>query len=800
MKKTLAVLFLAAVSAAASANRPLTLHYDRPAEFFEEALVIGNGKIGATVYGGVQTDRLSLNDITFWTGKNTPEPVDPKMPGNVARVRALLDAGDYAGAEKANMALQGPYVESYQPLGNLIIRHKNVENPGNYRRSLDIGSAVASAGYDTGDGRIEKEYFASSPDSVIAVRIKAGKGRRLDFSLEFNSQVRHQVSAAGNRLVARGYAAYHTFPVYFNEIPDSLKNQYDPERGTRFMTIVSVDAPGSEIRAHDGRLDVKGGKEAVILISNETSFNGAEKDPATEGKDYAGIVERTSRKAAAKSYDRLKKDHVADYRRFFDRVSLDLGTTPDSIAALPTDVQLKRYSAGEKNPQLEELYYQFGRYLLISCSRTPGVPPNLQGLWNEKLFPPWSCDYTTNINLQENFWGAENSNLSEMHQPLMDFIASVAISGSKTAKEYYGVDRGWMLSHNSDIWAQTNPVGLGKGSPSWADWNMGGAWVASHIWQHYLFTLDTDFLRNYYPYLKGAAEFCLGWMIEKDGHLMTSPGTSPENQFRIDGRSLATSYGTTSDLAMIRECVGDAVAAARVLGTDPDFISEGETAIARLAPYKIGKKGSLQEWYHDFEESEPTHRHQSHLYGLFPGTHISPVTDPEIAAACHKTLELRGPKTTGWSTGWRVNLYARLLDSKMAYTMYRTLLKYVSPDDYRGEDAVRGGGTYPNLLDAHSPFQIDGNFGGSAGVAEMLLQSHGNSIVLLPALPEEWKDGSVKGLRARGAYTVDIDWKDGKVSEARISSDKGGNPALTVNGRKIQLNLSPGESRVIKGE
>lgn len=782
-----------------SGKTALKLHYDRPAQFFEEALVIGNGKIGASVYGGTDVDRLSLNDITFWTGKNDPDFVDPDMPEHIKKVRSLLDAEDYAGAEAAVKAVQGSYVESYQPLGNLFIRHNGIKNPKGYYRELDIENALAMSRYEVDGGAVEKEYLASSPDSVIAVKIKTGKGRKLDFSLDFESLVPYSVKADGNRLIVDGYAAYHTFPNYYRAIPDSVKNQYDPERGTRFRTVVTVKAPGSKISDDGKSISVKGGNEAVILISNETSFNGAAKDPAKEGKDHVAIVERISGKAAAKSYEDIRNKHISDYRNFFGRVSLDLGSTPEEITSLPTDVQLKRYASGEVNPELEALYFQFGRYLLISCSRTPGVPANLQGLWNERLVPPWSCNYTTNINLEENYWGAENCNLSEMHAPLMDFIVALADNGSRTAKEYYGIDRGWTLGHNSDIWARTNPVGLKSGSPKWANWNMGGAWVASHIWQRFQFTQDMDFLREYYPYLKGAAEFCLDWMIEKDGKLMTSPGTSPENAYRLDGKTLAVSYGTTSDIAMIKECLSDAVAAAKKLGVDDDFVAEGESAIARLQPYKIGKKGSLQEWFHDRDEAEPTHRHQSHLYGLFPGTHITPAATPELADACRKTLELRGPKSTGWSTGWRVNLHARLLDAGKAYGTYRTLLQYISPDGYQGEDAVRGGGTYPNLLDAHSPFQIDGNFGGSAGVAEMLLQSDGDNIVLLPALPEEWKSGSVKGLRARGAYTVDIDWNDGKVTKAKITADKGGNPSVHANGKKIDLKLDPSGSKEISG-
>ncbi len=492
----------------------------------------------------------------------------------------------------------------------------------------------------------------------------------------------------------------------------------------------------------------------------------------------------------------MRSAHIADYRHFFDRVNLDLGATDPQIAALPTDVQLRRYTElNERNPELEALYFQFGRYLLISCSRTPGVPANLQGLWNEKLLPPWSSNYTSNINLQENYWGAEVTNLSEMHDPLLGFIENLSKTGRTTASNYYGVDSGWCLGHNTDIWAMTCPVGLNGGDPSWASWNMGGAWVATHIWERYQFTKDKEFLMRNYPLLRGAAEFCIEWLIEKDGKLMTSPGTSPENKFMTpDGYAGATSYGNTSDIAMTRECLLDALAATRELGIDKKFASQLSATISRLQPYKIGHNGNLQEWYHDWPDQDPRHRHQSHLFGLYPGHHLSVDDTPQLAAAAARTLEIKGDETTGWSTGWRVNLYARLRDGKNAYHIYRKLLNYISPDNYRGKDARRGGGTYPNLLDAHSPFQIDGNFGGSAGVAEMLIQSTPESITLLPAIPDDWSEGEVKGLCARGGFTVDFAWKDGKVKSATVTSRSGGATKLHYNGTTKKLRLKPGQS------
>ncbi|MDE5566948.1 MAG: glycoside hydrolase family 95 protein, partial [Muribaculaceae bacterium] len=448
---------------------------------------------------------------------------------------------------------------------------------------------------------------------------------------------------------------------------------------------------------------------------------------------------------------------------------------------LPTDLRLKTYYDNHSyDPDLEELYFQYGRYLLISSSRTPGVPANLQGLWNEQIYAPWRSNYTVNINLEENYWGAELTNLSELHEPLLTFIKQLPITGELTAREYYGIEDGWCAAHNSDIWAMTCPVGHKQEQPMWANWNMGGAWLSTHIWEHYLFTKDMDFLREYYPALKGAAKFCLAWLVEDaDGKLITSPSTSPENRFIApDGNPVATSEGCYADIAIIRECLADTRDAARELDCDIELAVAIDATLARLPDYKIGASGQLQEWAEDFREQDPQHRHQSHLFGLFPGHHISLSTTPDIARAALKTLDIKGENTTGWSTGWRVNLLARLAEEDKAYSMYRRLLKYVSPDKYKGPDKRRGGGTYPNLLDAHSPFQIDGNFGGTAGVAEMLIQSTPESIILLPALPDAWANGSFKGLRARGAYTVDAEWSHGKVTRFTIYSDKGG--ATTV--------------------
>ena len=775
----------------------MKLHYDRPAEYFEEALVIGNGTMGATLYGGVKKDKISFNDITLWTGEPESENSSPDAFNVIPEIRALLDNEDYEGADKAQYKVQGHYSENYQPLGTLTIEYlDDTAGISDYHRWLDIGNATARTQY-LKDGKLfTSDYFASAPDSVIVIRLKSENKEGIHALLSFDSPLPHSSQVADNEISVEGYAAYHSFPVYYKA---EDKHRYDPERGIHFKTLVRVLSVDGSVknRYSDSRIEIDGSTEVLILIANVTSFNGFDKDPVKEGRNYRSHVEKRMKCTIGKTYDALREAHIRDYKYYFDRVKLDLGNTDDDIAALPTDKQLLFYTdCKQQNPDLEELYFQFGRYLLISSSRTPGVPANLQGLWNESVLPPWSSNYTVNINLEENYWASGTTNLIEMQYPLIEFIANLSKTGRKTAKDYYGVERGWCLGHNSDIWAMTCPVGLNEGDPSWACWTMGGTWLSTHIWEHYLFTLDKGFLCKFYPVLKGAAEFCMDWLVEKDGKLVTSPGTSPENKYITpDGYVGATSYGNTSDLAMIRECLIDAAEASKVLGVDKSFRKRIKKTLSRLYPYQVGKDGNLQEWYYDWQDQDPYHRHQSHLFGLYPGHHLSVEETPELAAACARTHQIKVDDTTGWSTGWRVNLLARLRDGEKAYHMYRRLLRYVSPDNYKGEDARRGGGTYPNLLDAHSPFQIDGNFGGCSGVIEMLMQSSTNKIVLLPALPESWADGSVQGICARGGFVVNMEWKNREVVSLIVSSLKGGQTEICFNGVSKKVVFKAGEKK-----
>lgn len=801
MKKQLILLINVLLNYAtfyADNTNDLILHYNKPAEYFEEALVIGNGTLGGIIYGGTTKDIISLNDLTLWTGEPDKKMTQPEAYKAIPQIRKYLEQENYKAADIEQKKVQGHYSENYQPLGKLTITYlDSLQNITSYNRSLNISTATARTEYIKNNKNLTCDYFASSPDSVIVIRIKSNDINGINAIISFDSQLPHSTKANNTEICSEGYAAYHSYPIYYKQIKN--KHLYDPDRGVHFNTIIRVITKDGETKSYpSGELKIQNSHEAVILVTNVTSFNGFDKDPVTEGKNYKELAKERIDKASTKKYEELLKYHINDYKNYFDRVKLYLGRTSSEISQKPTDEQLRLYTDKKQyNPELEVLYFQYGRYLLISCSRTPEVPANLQGLWNEELLPPWSSNYTTNINLEENYWAAESTNLSEMHKPLLDFIKNLSKTGKESAKHYYGIDNGWCLGQNSDIWAMTCPVGLNVGSPSWACWTMGGAWLSTHIWEHYTYTMDKNFLREYYPILKGAAEFCLDWLIEKDGKLMTSPGTSPENRFITpDGYAGATSYGCTSDLAITRECIIDAKKAAETLKTDPKLIQRIDETIKRLSPYKIGKEGNLQEWYHDWKDADRYHRHQSHLIGLYPGHHISPEKTPDLAKACDKTLEMRGNKTTGWSTGWRINLYARLKDGNKAYNTYRQLLKYISPDKYEGKDAIRGGGTYPNLLDAHSPFQIDGNFGGCAGVVEMLLHSTEKTITLLPAIPDEWKNGEVRGICARGGFVIDMKWQNGIIRTLNIYSRNGGKTEIKYNGKSKKIRL--GKDEIIK--
>lgn len=793
----IAIALFVGIENPASAQSDHLLWYNKPAQFFEETIVLGNGKLGAAVFGGIKSDKIFLNDATLWSGEPVNPYMNPEAYKQIPSIREALKSENYKLANELNKKVQGAFSQSYAPLGTMHIKFNHADSASMYRRELDISKSVSKITYNVSGVTFTREYFISKPARVMMIKLTSSKKGALSFNVDFESLLKFEITNQENTLKVKGYAPYHAEPVYRGNIANAVR--FDKNRGTRFSSLFRIKNTDGQVIIQNGSIGLKNGTEAILYIAIETSFNGFDKNPATEGKNDVLLADSCLKKIVPLNYESVKRAHINDYQNYFNRVSFSLGKT--NAPELPTDERLKRYAEGKEDKNLEILYFQFGRYLLISSSRTAGVPANLQGIWNPYIRPPWSSNYTTNINLQENYWLAENTNLSELHEPLMKFIAHVAHTGKVTAKTFYGVE-GWALCHNSDIWAMSNPVGgFGQGDPVWANWNMGGTWLSTHLWEHYTFTLDKNFLKQKaYPLMKGATRFCLNWLVkDKKGNLITSPSTSPEASFIApDGSKGSTFYGGTADLAMIRECFLQTIRASQILGTDVSFRKEVESALRQLQPYQVGKKGNLQEWYYDWDDADPKHRHQSHLFGLFPGHHITPELTPELANACKKTLQIKGDETTGWSKGWRINLWARLLDGNHAYQMYRTLLSYVDPDQYKGRNKKTGGGTYPNLLDAHPPFQIDGNFGGAAAVAEMLVQSGENQIRLLPALPDVWDTGKIKGICARGGFEIEMEWQNKSVKKYTITSKKGGKTQLVYNGVKKEIQLKPGGSLTIQ--
>ena len=789
MRNYLLLSAMTCLTAMAQEQAPMVLQYDKPATYFEESLPIGNGKLGALIYGSTDDNVIYLNDITLWTGKPVDRNLDADAHKWIPAIRKALFEENYALADSLQLHVQGPNSQYYQPLGTLHIKDLNLGEIKHYQRTLNIDSAIVRDSYQRNGKLITREYFASNPDKLIAIRLRGD----INCQIALTAQVPHQVKSTLGQLTMTGHATG------------------DPQESTHFCTMLSIKTDG-EMAASDSSLTITKAKEAIIYIVNETSFNGFDKHPVKEGANYLEAVTNDMWHTQNYTYDEFYARHQADYKSIYDRVKICLNKEDRNPSDLPgakdrrlTDQLLLDYTnGGDQSQYLEELYFQFGRYLLISSSRTKNIPANLQGLWAPQLWSPWRGNYTVNINLEENYWPAFVANMAEMAEPLDGFIAGLAANGKYTAKNYYNIGEGWCSSHNSDIWAMTNPVGEKRESPEWSNWNLGGAWLVNTLWERYQFTQDKEYLRNVaYPLMSGAAQFCLRWLIEnpkQPGELITAPSTSPENEYKTDkGYHGTTCYGGTADLAIIRELFINTIAAGKVLGKKN---KEMEKALAKLHPYTIGHMGDLNEWYYDWDDWDFQHRHQSHLIGLYPGNHL---TDATLQKAAERSLEIKGDKTTGWSTGWRINLWARLHKPQQAYHIYQKLLTPIAPRGSKKTDWKewhKGGGTYPNLFDAHPPFQIDGNFGGTAGVCEMLMQStlkDGQATIeLLPAAAEAWKEGFVSGLCARGGYEVSFEWKYGKVRDCSIKAKKAGTVTLLFNGQQKTIKLKAGQEQNIK--
>lgn len=800
-------LFFALYSLEVKADN-LTLWYNSPASAWEEALPVGNGRLGAMVFGYTDCERIQFNENTLYSG-GPEKSFDISVQSKLNEVRRLLESGKN---NEADSIIQNQWIgrlnEAYQPCGDLYIDFKDKGNITDYVHSLDMAKAVVKTDYRINNVHVKREVFASYPAQAIIIKLSAEKPI-LDFDAYISSEHPYKLVSTDNNIYIKGQAPAHaqrrdiahmrTFkterlhPEYFDSEKNVIREEHIiygdglDDRGTLFEACLDVLSHNGNVFIENDTLKVDACSEIVFMIYAATSYNGFDNSPVMAGKNPHKLVQSVMKKNEGKNYDELYKEHISDYIALFNRVSLELPAS-DKQKSLPTDERLKRFHETEDQMLLAQLF-QFGRYLMISGSRPGGQPLNLQGLWNDKRLPPWNSGYTLNINLEMNYWPAEVTNLSECHMPLFKFIEEISEKGKRIARNMYGLD-GWAIHHNISIWREGYPS---DGYVYWFFWNTSGAWLCSHIWEHYLYTEDKEFLNKYYDILKGASVFYSEWLVkDKDGRWVTPVSTSPENAYIMsNGLEASVCPGSTMDQALIRNLFDITIKASKILGIDEQFRFLLRDKVSNMAGYKIGSKGQLLEWDKEYTEKEPNHRHVSHLFGLYPGCEIT--SDKEdIFNAARKSLYDRGNKTTGWSMAWKVSLWARLYDASKSYEALTNLVNYVDVN----KKAENSGGLYRNMLNA-LPFQIDGNFGVTAGIAEMLLQSHNNNIHLLPALPKSWKNGEVKGLKARGGYTVDIKWKDGNLEFAKIKSENNKNISICYNGRIQSQKFKKNEVKII---